>query len=101
MWLFKFSYRLLEMLTKQLMIKHFLQSVGFNFVDLVSPASQKSSVFIKANKAFTCIFVVFVALVRFYLLHYSNNYYWATVKKNKIEDKVDLLKKVTRKERST
>ena len=77
----KFSYWLLEILTKQLM-KIFLQSVGFNFVNFVnpvSPAYQKSSVFIKANKAFTSIFMVFVALVRFYLLHNFN--------------KVDLLKK--------
>ena len=71
MWVFKFSYWLLEILTKQLM-KIFLQSVGFNFVNLVSPAYQKSSVFIKANKAFTSIFMVFVALVRFYLLYNFN-----------------------------
>ena len=56
--------------------------------------SKKSkNVFIKANKAVTSIFMVFVALVRFYLLHNFNKCYGITVKKNKIEDKVDLLKK--------
>ena len=37
MWVFKFSYWLLEILTKQI-IKNFLQSEGFNFVNRVSPA---------------------------------------------------------------
>ena len=56
--------------------------------------SKKSkNVFIKANKAVTSIFMVFVARVRFHLLHNFNKCYRITVKKNKIEDNVDLLKK--------
>ena len=71
----------------------FSSALAFQFCQFCFTCLAKKPAFF-SNKAFTSIFYgLIVSIVRYYLLHNFSKCYWVTVKKNKIEDKIDLLKK--------
>ena len=75
----------------------FSSALAFQFCQFCFTCLAKKPAFF-SNKAFTSIFYgLILVLVRYYLLHNFNKCYWVTVKKNKIEDKADLLALVEKK----